>query len=105
MRKAIVFRFTGAGSRIRNDYRAAEDDKRVLWAALNLLAVEDGKISRRLRKNFKSPLDVFGLPEGEILARGLDVEAARKVCLEVRRRLAGRKFPDTVGLIRQERER
>jgi len=78
-RKAIFFRFTGAGSRIRNDYRAAEDDKRVLWAALNLLAVEDGKISRRLRKNFKSPLDVFGLPEGEILARGLDVEAARGI--------------------------
>ena len=47
--------------------------------ALNLLAADDGKLSRRLRKNFTSPLDVFCLPADELTARGLDGEAARGI--------------------------
>jgi DNA processing protein len=79
VRKAIFFRFTGAGSRSRSDHRTAEGDRRTLWLALNLLAADDGKLSRRLRKNFSSPLDVFCLPADELRARGLDGEAARGI--------------------------
>ncbi|MEK7678775.1 MAG: Arc family DNA-binding protein [Deltaproteobacteria bacterium] len=35
----------------------------------------------------------------------VDMETARKICEEFRRRFKGRKFPDTVELIREDRER
>lgn len=35
----------------------------------------------------------------------IDMEAARKTAEEFRRRFKGRKFPDTSGLIREDRER
>jgi plasmid stability protein len=34
----------------------------------------------------------------------VDMETARKICAEFRRRFRGRKFPDTVKLIREDRE-
>jgi hypothetical protein len=46
----------------------------------------------------------------EILVRAakepeLDAESARRLCLELRRKLKGRRFPDPVELIRSGRER
>ncbi|MBI5903181.1 MAG: Arc family DNA-binding protein, partial [Deltaproteobacteria bacterium] len=35
----------------------------------------------------------------------VDMEAARKICEDFRRRFKGRKFPDTVELIREDRNR
>jgi plasmid stability protein len=35
----------------------------------------------------------------------VDMETARKICEEFRRRFKGRKFPDTVELIRKDRQR
>lgn len=35
----------------------------------------------------------------------VDIETARKMCEDFRRRFRGRKFPDTVTLIREDRER
>lgn len=35
----------------------------------------------------------------------VDIETARKMCEDFRRRFRGRKFPDTVPLIREDRER
>ncbi len=35
----------------------------------------------------------------------VDMETARKICEEFRRRFKGRRFPDTVELIREDRAR
>ncbi len=47
--------------------------------ALSILAVDDGKLDRRLRKNFASPLDVFGMTEDELAARGIDSQTTERL--------------------------
>jgi len=59
-------------------------------------ALEDG---RSLQSEVKIIL------EQAALEPKVDMEAARKICEKFRRRFKGRKFPDTVELIHEDRAR
>ncbi len=59
-------------------------------------AMEDG---RSLQSEVKIIL------EQAALEPRVDMEAARNICKKFRRRFKGRRFPDTVELIHEDRER
>ena len=64
------------------------------------------RLKRRAREDGRSlQSEVRLILEQAALEPRVDMEAARKICEEFRRRFKGRRFPDTVELIREDRER
>jgi plasmid stability protein len=64
------------------------------------------RLKRRAKDDGRSlQSEVRSILEQAALEPKVDMETARKICEEFRRRFKGRKFPDTVKLIREDRER
>lgn len=64
------------------------------------------RLKRRARKDGRSlQSEVKFILEKEAYAPKVDMETARNICAEFRRRFKGRKFPDTVELIREDHAR
>ena len=63
-------------------------------------------LKRRAKQDGRSlQSEVKAILEQAAYEPKLDMEAARNICAEFRRRFKGRRFPDTVELIREDRER
>ena len=70
----------------------------------------DDRVVRRLKARAKRQgrslqSEVANILQQAATAPKVDMKAARKLCRRLRRRLKGRKFPDTVSLIREDRDR
>ncbi|MFH1091273.1 MAG: Arc family DNA-binding protein [Pseudomonadota bacterium] len=70
----------------------------------------DEQIVERLKKLAKEggrslQSEVKSILEQAAYEPKVDLTTARKISADFRRRFKGRKFPDTVGLIRKDRER
>ena len=63
-------------------------------------------LKRRARQDGRSlQSEVKAILEQAAYEPKVDMETARNICAEFRRKFKGRKFPDTVELIREDRER
>lgn len=63
-------------------------------------------LKRRARQDGRSlQSEVKALLEKAAHEPTVDIETARKMCQDFRRRFKGRRFSDTVALIREDRER
>ena len=70
----------------------------------------DEEVIERLKKRAKEDgrslqTEVKSILEKAAYEPRVDMETARKMCEEFRRKFKGRKFPDTVELIREDRDR
>lgn len=70
----------------------------------------DEEVIERLKKRAKEDgrslqTEVKSILEKAAYEPKVDMETARKMCEEFRRRFKGRKFPDSVELIREDRDR
>lgn len=64
------------------------------------------RLKRRARRDGRSLQSaVKAILEKAAHEPTVDVETARKMCEDFRRRFRGRQFPDTATLIREDRER
>ncbi|NOZ25068.1 MAG: Arc family DNA-binding protein [Nitrospirae bacterium] len=64
------------------------------------------RLKRRAREEGRSlQSEVKLILEQAVLEPKVDMETARKICEEFRRKFTGRKFPDTVELIHEDRAR
>ncbi len=64
------------------------------------------KLKDRAKKNGRSlQAEAKNMLEQELSSQKVDMETARRMCEEIREQLKGRKFPDTVELIREDRDR
>lgn len=63
-------------------------------------------LKRRARQDGRSlQSEVKAILEKAAHEPTVDIETARKMCQDFRRRFKGRRFSDTVALIREDRER
>lgn len=70
----------------------------------------DERVVERLKKRAKEDgrsleSELRFILEQAALEPKVDMETARNICAEFRRKFKGRKFPDTVKLIREDRNR
>lgn len=64
------------------------------------------RLKRRARRDGRSlQSEVKFILEQAANEQKVDMETARKLCEQFSKRFKGRKFPDTVGLIREDRDR
>ena len=76
----------------------------ILVRNLNKNIVE--RLKKRARRDGRSlQSEVKAILEQAANEPVMDMETARKLCEQIQRRFRGRKFPDTVELIREDRDR
>lgn len=76
----------------------------ILVRDLNKSVVE--RLKKRAKKDGRSlQSEVKFILELAAEEQKVDMETAQKICEEFRKKFKGRKFPDTVELIRKDRER
>ncbi|MFQ5430921.1 MAG: Arc family DNA-binding protein [Nitrospinota bacterium] len=76
----------------------------ILVRNLNKNIVE--RLKRRAKQDGRSlQSEVKTILEQAANEPKLDMESARKLCEQIQRKFKGRKFPDTVKLIREDRDR
>lgn len=85
------------------------DDKGGVMAQILVRELDEEvveRLKRRARQDGRSlQSTVKAILEKAAHEPTVDIETARKICADFRRRFKGRKFPDTVALIRENRER